>query len=46
MKKILDDNDYLDVWGKFNGKKPSKLKEKSNFYGKWVNEKCACKTGT
>ena len=26
-EEILDDNDYLDVWGKFNGKKPSKLKE-------------------
>ena len=20
-EEILDDNDYLDVWGKFNGKK-------------------------
>ena len=26
-EEILDDKDYLDVWGKFNGKKPSKLKE-------------------
>ena len=45
-EEILDDNDYLDVWGKFNGKKPSKLKERVIFMENGSMKSAPVKTGT